>query len=91
VLNHGVYRRQDLPAAHVPDGAVLVVTMAALFLRRLGPSEVPGPHSFFGSKRAGIVHEEGSVVDIDQRTDALVADAMLRERAGQDGAKVSST
>jgi hypothetical protein len=30
-------------------------------------------------------------VDIDQRTDALVADAMLRERAGQDGAKVSST
>jgi N-acylneuraminate cytidylyltransferase len=80
VLNHGVFRRQDLPAAHVPDGAVLVVTLAALFLRRLSASEAPGPHSFFGMVRAGIVHEEGSVIDIDQRTDALVADAMLRER-----------
>jgi len=79
VLNHGVYRRQDLPPAHVPDGAVLVVTMAALFLRRLGAQEAPGPHSFFGAVRAGIVHEEGSVVDIDAPTDALVADAVLRE------------
>lgn len=80
MLNHGVYRRQDLPPAHIPDGGVLVVTLAALFLKRLAPSEAMGPHSFFGAKRAGIVHAEGSVVDIDARTDLLVADAMLREQ-----------
>ena len=26
VLNHGVFRRQDLPPAFVPDGGVIVVT-----------------------------------------------------------------
>ncbi len=80
VLNHNVYRRQDLPSAHVPDGGVLVVTLASLFLRRLGPTEAPGPHSFFGRNRAGFVQPEGSVVDIDAKTDLLVADAILRER-----------
>lgn len=80
VLNHGVYRRQDLPPAHIPDGGVLVCTLAALFLRRLAPHESLGPHSFFGAKRAGIIQPEGSVIDIDARTDLLVADAILRER-----------
>ena len=30
VLNHGVYRRQDLPPAFIPDGAVIAVTRRAL-------------------------------------------------------------
>jgi CMP-N,N'-diacetyllegionaminic acid synthase len=74
-LNHGVYRRQDLPPAFVPDGGVLAVTRRALFLEVAGAAA--GPHAFFGNVRRGIV-SPGPVVDIDTRIDALVADAMLR-------------
>jgi len=80
ILNHGIFRRQDLPPAHIPDGGVLVVTRRALF------HEVPGvpagPHAFFGLDRRGIVNEEGSVVDIDAEVDLIVADAMLRGITG---------
>jgi N-acylneuraminate cytidylyltransferase len=76
VLNHGVFRRQDLPPAFVPDGGVLVVSCRALF------GEIPGvpdgPHAFFGKDRRGIATSEGEVVDIDSPTDLLVADAILR-------------
>ncbi len=77
VLNHGVYRRQDLPAAFVPDGGVLVVTRRALFCEIAGVA--PGPHAFFGKDRRGVVNGEGEVVDIDSRIDAVVAEAMLKE------------
>lgn len=76
VLNHGVFRRQDLPPAHIPDGAVLVVTRRALFREVSGVA--PGPHAFFGADRRGIINPGGSVVDIDSPVDLLVADAMLR-------------
>lgn len=76
VLNHGVYRRQDLPPAHIPDGGVLVVTRRALDLEIDGVT--PGPHAFFGLDRRGVINPEGSVVDIDSPTDLLVADALLR-------------
>lgn len=75
ILNHGVYRRQDLPAAHIPDGGVLAVTRRALFLEIAGVA--PGPHAFFGPTRRGIINPEGSVVDIDSPVDLMVADAML--------------
>lgn len=78
VLNHGVFRRQDLPAAHGPDGGVLAVTRRALFLEIAGVAA--GPHRFFGKERRGLVNEEGSVVDIDSEIDLLVADAILRRR-----------
>lgn len=78
VLNHGVYRRQDLPAAWVPDGGVLVVSRAALF----GPGAGAGPHAFFGADRRGIETREGDVVDIDSPLDLVVADAILSGRAG---------
>lgn len=78
VLNHGVFRRQDLPRAHIPDGGVLVVTRRALMLEIKGVQA--GPHAFFGRDRRGIVNAEGSVVDIDAATDLLVADAVLRGR-----------
>ncbi|MGH7243236.1 MAG: cytidylyltransferase domain-containing protein [Phycisphaerales bacterium] len=78
VLNHGVFRRQDLPAAYVPDGGIIVVTRRALF------NEIscvqPGPHAFFGLDRRGVINPEGSVIDIDAPTDLLVADAILKER-----------
>lgn len=84
VLNHGVFRRQDLPPAHVPDGGVLVVTAAALRLEVPGVAD--GPHAFFGKQRRGVVNAEGAVVDIDGRIDLLVADAILRERHGREEA-----
>jgi len=81
VINHGVYRRQDLPPAYVPDGGVLAVTDRALTL------EVPGcgagPHAFFGLDRRGIETNEGDVVDIDSPIDLLVADAILSNMRGQ--------
>jgi N-acylneuraminate cytidylyltransferase len=78
VLNQGVFRRQDLPPAYVPDGGVLVVSRRALFLEITGVE--PGPHAFFGLDRRGIVNPEGSVVDIDSRIDLYVADCMVREQ-----------
>lgn len=75
-LFHGVYRRQDLPRALVPDGAVAVMTRRALFGRVAG-GEAGGPHAFFGKDRRGVVNAEGSVVDIDAEIDVLVAEAML--------------
>ncbi len=76
----GIFRRQDLPPAHIPDGGVTVVTRAALF------SECNGPHDFLGTRRAGIITREGEVIDIDSEVDLLVAQAVLgrrmRERAG---------
>lgn len=77
VLNHGVFRRQDLPPAHIPDGGVIVVTRAALFHEIAGVA--PGPHAFFGLDRRGVINPEGSVIDIDTRIDMLVAEAMLNE------------
>jgi CMP-N,N'-diacetyllegionaminic acid synthase len=80
VLNHGVFRRQDLPPAFIPDGGVIVVSARALSLEL--PGVDPGPHAFFGraDRRRGVVNPEGSVIDIDTRVDLLVADAILRER-----------
>lgn len=80
VLNHGIYRRQDLPPAYVPDGGVLVVSRRALFGEV--PGVAPGPHAFFGKDRRGVTNPGGSVVDIDSPTDLLVADAVLRGGAG---------
>lgn len=72
----GVFRRQDLPPAHVPDGGVMVVRRASLF------APCDGPHDFLGIKRAGVVTGEGAVIDIDSEIDLLVADAVLRFREG---------
>ena len=77
VLYNGVYRRQDLAPAFIPDGGVLAVTRRALMCEI--PGVTPGPHAFLGLDKRGVVNPEGSVVDIDSRVDLLVADAMLRE------------
>lgn len=74
-LNHGVFRRQDLPAAFIPDGGVLAVTRQALFGLIRGVR--PGPHAFLGKDRRGVI-SSGPVVDIDEPIDLVVADAMLR-------------
>jgi CMP-N,N'-diacetyllegionaminic acid synthase len=82
VLNHGIFRRQDLPAAFVPDGAIIALTQRALFCEIAGATA--GPHQFFGVDRRGVVNAEGSVVDIDSKYDLLLADAMLREQAADE-------
>ena len=75
VLNHGVYRRQDLPAAYVPDGGVIALTRRALMLEVAGAGD--GPHAFFGVDRRGIETAEGEVIDIDGPVDRLVAAGSL--------------
>lgn len=77
VLYHNCFRRQDLPAASVPDGGVIALTPDALMLRTNAPE---GPHQFLGTDRRGIQTQEGEVIDIDSRIDQLVADAILKER-----------
>lgn len=79
ILNHGIYRRQDLPPAHIPDGGVLVVSRRALFLEI--PNIPPGPHAFFGASRRGVVNPEGAVIDIDSPIDLDVAGAILSRAA----------
>lgn len=78
VLNHGVFRRQDLPPAYLPDGGVIAVTTRALTLAV--PGVPPGPHAFFGLDRRGVINPEGSVIDIDSEADLRVAEAVLMER-----------
>lgn len=78
VLNHGVFRRQDLPPACVPDGGVIACTPDALMLRRNAPD---GPHAFFGLDRRGVTTREGEVVDIDSPADLIVAESVLAGRA----------
>lgn len=75
VLNHGVFRRQDLPPAYLPDGGVIALTRRALMLEIPGAQE--GPHRFFGVDRRGIVSGAGSVVDIDEEADVVRAEMVL--------------
>ncbi|MEL7472233.1 MAG: acylneuraminate cytidylyltransferase family protein [Planctomycetota bacterium] len=81
----GVYRRQDLPPAFVPDGGVLVVSRDALFHRVPGATE--GPHRFQGVDRRGVTTRPGEVIDIDSEIDLRVAEAILAARA-EDGRRV---
>jgi CMP-N-acetylneuraminic acid synthetase len=76
VLNHNIFRRQDLPPCYVPDGGVIVVTRRALFCEIPGVPD--GPHAFFGKDRRAVINDEGAVIDIDSATDAAVAEAVLR-------------
>jgi len=80
-LYHGVYRRQDLPGAFVPDGGVMAVAVRSLFCRVSGVA--PGPHAFLGRDRRAVMTREGEVVDIDSRVDMVVADVLLRERRAE--------
>jgi N,N'-diacetyllegionaminate synthase len=87
VLNHGVFRRQDLPPAHIPDGGVLAVRREALMLEISGVPK--GPHAFFGADRRGIVNAEGSVIDIDSESDLLAAEIALSGGTGGKAAQAN--
>jgi len=75
-LNGGVFRRQDLPDASIPDGGCLVVRLSSL----LNPDAHHTPHGFLGADRRGVRTKEGDVIDIDTPIDRIVADAILNQR-----------
>lgn len=73
----GVYRRQDLEPAFVPDGGVIVVRRSMLDAAGTTPDQ---PHVFLGKDHRAITTEPGDVVDIDSELDLAVADQLLRRR-----------
>jgi CMP-N-acetylneuraminic acid synthetase len=76
-----VYRRQDLPPVHFPDGGVIALRRDALFTVEEG-----APHAFLGRDRRGIENGPGEVIDVDDEIDLLVAEAMLnRSSAARTG------
>lgn len=82
VLNHGVFRRQDLPPAFIPDGGVIACTPDALMLRVGAPD---GPHAFFGTDRRGVTNAEGAVIDIDAPADLTAAEIALNASTAASG------
>lgn len=77
-LFHGVFRRQLLPPAYIPDGGIIALTREALL--QTIPNIPPGPHAFLGTDRRAVHTSEGDVIDIDTPLDLAVADAILRQR-----------
>jgi len=74
---NSIYRRQDLEPLYYHDGAIAVVTRAALF----GALETPDDHqSFLGRDRRAIVCGPEDAVDIDGAIDLYIAEAVLRRR-----------
>lgn len=73
----GVYRRQDLEPAFVPDGGVIVVRRSCLDTAEADPGN---PHAFLGRDHRAVTTEPGEVVDIDGEIDLAVADQILRRR-----------
>lgn len=78
---NSIYRRQDLEPLYYHDGAIAVVTRAALF----GALETPNDHqAFLGADRRAIVQRPEDTVDIDGPIDLHLAETILRaERATQ--------
>lgn len=72
---NSIYRRQDLEPLYCHDGAVAVVTRAALF----GALDSPGDHqAFLGDDRRALIQNREDSVDIDDRVDLFLAEALLR-------------
>ncbi len=78
ILNHNIFRRQDLPPAHIPDGGIIALTQPALNLQL---HNIPkGPHAFLGSDRRAITTQLGQVIDIDSHIDLIVAQTILENQ-----------
>jgi CMP-N-acetylneuraminic acid synthetase len=78
VLNckKAIYRRQDLTPMFIPNGAVIAVTRESLYRQ---PAHAEDFHCFLGTDRRGVVHPESDlIVDIDERRDLFIAEAILR-------------
>lgn len=76
---NSIYRRQDLEPLFYHDGAVVVVTRAALF----GALEAPDDHqAFLGRDRRAIIQQPHDSVDVDEPIDLFLAEALLRAKRG---------
>jgi CMP-N-acetylneuraminic acid synthetase len=82
--DHKVYRRQELPALYVPDGAAIALRRDVLMESENRRDE---PHAFFGADRRGIVQLPDATIDVDTELDLLVAEAMLRRECQMPNAK----
>jgi N-acetylneuraminate synthase/N,N'-diacetyllegionaminate synthase len=73
---NSIYRRQDLAPLFYHDGAIVVVTRAALF----GALQTPDDkQAFLGRDRRAIVCEPEDAVDVDTAVDLHLAEAVLRQ------------
>lgn len=77
-VENAVYRRQDLPPLHIPDGGVIAVRRESLF--RINPAL---PHAFLGRDRRGIINDPGAVIDVDSPHDLAVAAVRLGDRGAR--------
>jgi len=68
-----IYRRQDLPPLYIPDGGVIALRRESLF--NIDESQ---PHAFLGNDRRAVINPHGSVIDIDEPVDLLIAESVLR-------------
>jgi len=82
--DHAVYRRQDLPPLHLPDGGVIAVTRESLFA-----TDPDDPHAFLGGDRRGVAIRPGEVIDIDDAADLALAESRL-SRSRDDAALLRS-
>ncbi len=74
---NSIYRRQDLAPLYYHDGAVAVVTRAALFAALDHPDD---HQAFLGTDRRAVIQQPSDAVDVDEPIDLLVAEAFLRAR-----------
>jgi CMP-N-acetylneuraminic acid synthetase len=71
-----IYRRQNLTPMFIPNGAVLAITRESLYRK---PAHAEDFHCFLGKDRRGVVHPESDlIVDIDERRDLFIAEAIMR-------------
>ncbi len=75
-----VHRRQDLEPLFLHDGAVVAVSRKSMLRGKRTPSD---PHAFFGDDRRGIETAAGETVEVDERRDLFLAEAVLREREAE--------
>jgi N,N'-diacetyllegionaminate synthase len=67
------HRRQDLEPLYYHDGAVIVVTRAALF----NPATAESAQAFLGDDRRAVIQSTADAVDVDEPIDLAVAEAIL--------------
>jgi CMP-N-acetylneuraminic acid synthetase len=76
---NSIYRRQDLEPLYYHDGAAVAVTRAALFDALRTPHDA---QAFLGPDRRAVIQAPEDAVDVDTALDLLLAEAVLRWRAG---------
>jgi CMP-N-acetylneuraminic acid synthetase len=82
-----LYRRQDLKPLYSLDGAIAVVTRAALF----DALKTPHDHqAFLGRDRRAIVQRPEEAVDIDEPLDLVVAEAVLGSQQEDPGGRAAN-